>query len=227
MVPLHWRGQARSIAFVRQDNWVLRATNSQLCGFIPMIGDGQDGEHTGQIAENVALCWDRDQPIDPAELHDVLDQPTTTRWSGASVVAGESTDALWLRLTGTEPGTCRFSAEPAAIETGLCNPAFAYRSPALVDGSSLAYLTLRGPNPDAAERRWELGAIGHGPAGANLAERLCQQVRDWDHHRTTQPAISAYPTGTPDEQLAHGLVINKHFVRLVISAEIPTATSSA
>lgn len=226
VVPLHWRGQARSVAFVRQHNWALRATNSQLCGFIPMIGDGQDGEHTTEIAENVAVYWDRDQPIDPAALRDALDQPATIRWSGASVVANESTDPIWLRLTGTEPGTCRFAAEPAA-EAGLCNPAFAYRSPALVEGSSLAYLTLRGPDPDAAERRWELGAVGHGPAGANLAERLREHIRDWDHNRTAQPVISAYPAGTPDEQLTHGLVINKQFVRLVISFENPTATSNA
>ncbi|MGH3977029.1 MAG: methyltransferase domain-containing protein, partial [Pseudonocardiaceae bacterium] len=39
VVPLHWRGQARSVAFVHEDG-VLRASDSQLCGFIPMIGDG-------------------------------------------------------------------------------------------------------------------------------------------------------------------------------------------
>ncbi|MGH3908672.1 MAG: hypothetical protein ACRDTE_31485 [Pseudonocardiaceae bacterium] len=49
------------------------------------------------------------------------------------------------------------------VDSGLCNPAFKYRSPALVEGGSLAYLTLHGPDPDATERRWQLGAIGHGP----------------------------------------------------------------
>ncbi|WP_131771069.1 methyltransferase, FxLD system [Candidatus Protofrankia californiensis] len=215
VVPLHWRGQARSVAFVHQDG-VLRATDSQLCGFIPMIGDGQDGERTGQIADDVALYFDRDQPIDPAALHGILAQPATTVWSGASVVPNESTDLIWPRLTGAEPGTCRFAAEPAA-EAGLCNPAFTYRSPALVDGDSLAYLTLRGPDPDATERRWELGAIGHGPAGTRLAERLCEQIRAWDRDRTAQPTITAYPAGTPDEDLADGVVIDKQFIRLVVS----------
>ncbi len=216
VVPLHWRGQARSVAFVHQDG-VLRATDSQLCGFIPMIGDGQDGERTGQIADDVALYFDRDQPIDPAALHGILAQPATTVWSGASVVPNESTDLIWPRLTGAEPGTCRFAAEPAAAEAGLCNPAFTYRSPALVDGDSLAYLTLRGPDPDATERRWELGAIGHGPAGTRLAERLCEQIRAWDRDRTAQPTITAYPAGTPDEDLADGVVIDKQFIRLVVS----------
>jgi protein-L-isoaspartate(D-aspartate) O-methyltransferase len=217
VVPLHWRGQARSVAFVHQDNGVLRATNSQLCGFIPMIGDGQDGEHTTQIAENVALYWDRDQFIYPPAVRGVLDRPSTTVWSGASVVANESTDGIWLRLTGTEPGTCRFAADPAAVEAGRCKPAFKYRNPALVEDSSLAYLTLHGPEPEATERRWELGAIGHGPTGANLAGRLCDQIREWDHDRTAQPVITAYPADTPDEELGDGLLIDKQFVRLVIS----------
>ncbi|MGH3937973.1 MAG: methyltransferase, FxLD system [Pseudonocardiaceae bacterium] len=217
VVPLHWRGQARSIAFVHEDG-VLRATDSQLCGFIPMIGDAQDGERTGHIANEVALYWDCDQPIDPAALHGILAQPGSTVWSGASVVPNESTDPIWLRLTGTEPGTCRFAAEPAAVESGLCNPAFTYRSPALVEDDSLAYLTLRGPDPDTTERRWELGAIGHGPTGTRLAERLCVQIRAWDRDRTAQPTITVYPAGTPDQELADGLVIDKRFTRLVISS---------
>jgi len=45
VVPLHWRGQARSVAFVHEDG-ILRASDSQLCGFIPMINEGQDGERT-------------------------------------------------------------------------------------------------------------------------------------------------------------------------------------
>jgi protein-L-isoaspartate(D-aspartate) O-methyltransferase len=216
VVPLHWRGQARSVAFVH-DGGVLRAVDSRLCGFIPMIGDGQDGERTGRIADGVALYFDRDQPIDPDALRGVLDQPGSTAWSGASVVANESTDLIWPRLTGTEPGTCRFAAEPAAVDAGLCKPAFAYRSPALIEGDSLAYLTLRGPGPEATERRWELGAVGHGPLGAQLAERLCAQIRAWDRDRTAQPAITAYPARTPDQDLADGVVIDKQFVRLVVS----------
>lgn len=216
IVPLHWRGQARSVAFVKEDS-VLRATNSQLCGFIPMIGDGQNGERSGQIADGVTLYFDRDQPINPVMLHGILTQPATTVWSGTSIVANESTDLIWPRMTGTEPGTCRFAADDTAVEAGLCNPAFTYRSPALIEKDSLAYLTWRGPDPDATERRWELGAIGHGPTGHQLAERLCAQIRAWDQDRTAQPTITAYPADTPNHDLPDGLVINKQFTRLVIS----------
>jgi protein-L-isoaspartate(D-aspartate) O-methyltransferase len=216
VVPLHWRGQARSVAFVHEDG-ILRAVDSRLCGFIPMIGDGQDGERTGQIANGVALHFDRDQPIDPAALQGVLDRPRITVWSGASVVPNESTDLIWPRLTGAESGTCRFAANDAAVEAGLCHPAFTHRSPALVDQDSLAYLALRGPDADATERRWELGATGHGPTGAELAQRLCEHIRRWDHDRNAQPAITAYPAGAPDQDLADGVVIDKQFIRLVVS----------
>ena len=53
------------------------------------------------------------------------------------------------------------------------------------------------------------GAVGHGPAGLQLAERLCEQIRIWGRDRSAQPAITAYPAGTPDQKLAYGLVIDK------------------
>ncbi|MGH8910549.1 MAG: hypothetical protein ACRD0K_29655 [Egibacteraceae bacterium] len=57
----------------------------------------------------------------------------------------------WLRLTGTEPGTCRIAAEPA-VDAGLCVPAIGSRSPTLVEGASLAHLALRRLDQDATER---------------------------------------------------------------------------
>ncbi|MGH3856090.1 MAG: methyltransferase, FxLD system, partial [Pseudonocardiaceae bacterium] len=63
-----------------------------------------------------------------------------------------------------------------------------------------------------------LGAVGHGLAGTPLAERLCEQIRAWDRDRTAQPVITAYPADTPDNKLTSQLVINKQYVRLVISA---------
>ena len=217
VVPLHWRGQARSVAFIRQDTH-LRATNSQLCGFIPMIGIVPTGEKTGNITEHVALHWDTDQNIDPAALAEVFTGPETTVWSGASVVANEPFDHIWLWLTATEPGTCRLDVEDEAIETGLRRPAFSYRTPAIVEGDSLAYLTKPRPvdGPDG-ERRYELGATGHGPAAAQLAERLVKQIRRFDRDRAAQPVITAYPAATADDDLPAGVVIDKHHVRMVLT----------
>ncbi len=220
VVPLHWRGQARSIAFTRQDTH-LRAENSQLCGFIPMIGIVPSGEQSGALADNVALYWDCDQHIDPAALRDVFSEPEITLWSGVSVVANEPFDHIWLWLTATEPGACRIAAEPTAIDAGACRPAFAYRAPAIVaivEGDSLAYLTKPQPVDQDGERRYELGATGHGPHGAHLAERLTEQIRRWDRDRAAQPVICAYPAGTATDALPPGgMIIDKRTVRMVVS----------
>ncbi|QKV90430.1 methyltransferase, FxLD system [Streptomyces sp. NA02950] len=217
VVPLRWRGQTRSVAFVREADH-LRSQDVELCGFVPMVG--QDGEHQGTIdpGGHVTMHWDADQAITPAALTGVLDQPKTEVWSGATVGPYDSFHGVWLRMTATEPGTCRIAADPTAVQTGLCTPAIPTRSPALVEGDSLAYFTVRRLEAaEGTERRSELGATGHGPTGQQLADRLCEQIRAWEHDRTPQPAITAHPTGTPDAKLPPGQVIDKTAVRLVIA----------
>lgn len=149
---MRWRGQTRSVAFTREGDR-LRSDSVQLCGFVPMIG--QDGERTGPIDTDsqVALFWDTDQAIDLAALRDVLNLPKTAAWSNVTVGGSKSFDGVWLRLTGTEPGTCRIAAQPGAIDATLCTPAVPSRSPALVEGDSLAYFTTRRLDQDATERR--------------------------------------------------------------------------
>lgn len=214
VVPLRWRGQTRSVAFHR-DGDLLRSDTSGLCGFVPMIG--QHGEHTATIDSDghVTLFWDADQAIDPTQLHAALDEAGIAAWSGVTVGPYDPFDGVWLRLTATEPGTCRIAADHTATSTGLCTPAIASRSPALVDCDSLAYLTLRRLH-DHPERHSELGATGHGPTGHHLAERLCAQVHAWDSHRDAQPSITAYPAGAVID--IPGLVIDKDHSRLVLAA---------
>lgn len=217
VVPLHWRGQARSVAFVKHENGSLRATDSALCGFIPMLGEGQDGERTAEIGPDISLYWDRDQPIDPTRLAGVLATPKTTEWSGAVLGSGQPTDGIWLRLTVDHPGTCRIDTPPPATAGPLREPAFPVRCPAIVDGDSIAYLVLRNPEPDATDRSWPIGANGHGTTGAHLAEQLCDAVRAWHTDRATLPAIYSYPLDTPDDELPDGCVIDKHYTRLVLA----------
>lgn len=212
VVPLRWRGQTRAVAFAR-DQHCWRSDSVELCGFVPMIG--QDGEHTARIHDQVSLSWDDDQPIHPEALHGALNQPAATAWSEATVGPNESWDGIWLRLTATEPGTCRITAQPPAVKSGLCTPAIPARSPALADGDSLAYLTLRRLPDDGDRRRWELGATGYGPTAADLTRRLTDQIRAWDTDRTATPTITAYPIGT--EQPPAGTGIPKPYIRLAIS----------
>ncbi|MGH3914281.1 MAG: lantibiotic dehydratase C-terminal domain-containing protein [Pseudonocardiaceae bacterium] len=69
---------------------------------------------------------------------------------------------------------------------------------------------------DGGHVRWELGAIGHGPA-AELAEHLCNEIRAWSVERDQRkPTLTAYPTGTPDSDL-HGTLIDKTHTRLVLT----------
>lgn len=215
VVPLHWRGQARSVAFTRHQDH-LRADDSQLCGFIPMIGIVPVGELTETIADGVALHWDHDQDIDPAAMRQAVTQDSATTWSGASIASDESFDGIWLLLTATEPGTCRLAVEPDAKD-GRVQPIIAYRAPAIVDGDSIAYLGKPRPIDKYGERRFELCATGHGPNGADLAERLCEAIRRWDQDRTAQPVITAWPASQHEDQLpTNGVVIAKHHTRLVL-----------
>lgn len=215
VVPLRWRGQTRSVGFTRHGDR-LHADSLELCGFVPMIG--QEGERSGQLEPDqlVALYWDTDQPLDIDTLAGVLDQPKTTTWTEVTIHAGESFDGIWLRLTATEPGTCRIAAEPAAVESGLCTPAIAIRTPAIAEADSLAYLAVQ-RTEDTQERLWVLGAIGHGPAGQQLAERLCDQIRSWNDNRTRQPVIDANPINADIQAVPRGQVIDKRHARLVLS----------
>ena len=217
VVPLRWRGTTYSIAFTREVDRMV-SSDVKLCGFVPMLG--QDGEREGTITDDAAvnLYWDIDQPIDPTALHGVLDQPRTEAWSGTTVGGYESFDGVWLRLSATEPGTCRIEAKAAAVESGLCKPAIPSRSPALAQGDSLAYfVTRRTQTEEDTPARSELGAIGHGPAGAELAERLCVQIRAWGQARTARPVVTVYPARTPNDHVTDGFVIDKQDSRLVIS----------
>src|SRR5207253_1765350 len=57
VVPLRWRGQTRSIAFIHT-NGQMWSQSVRLCGFVPMVG--QEGERSGHTdaSGQVALYWD-------------------------------------------------------------------------------------------------------------------------------------------------------------------------
>lgn len=136
-------------------------------------------------------------------------------WSDVTVGPYDPFDGVWLRMTSTEPSTCRLAAAPAAVETGLCTPAIPSRSPALAEAGSLAYFTLRRLDESGKDARFELGAIGHGPDGEHLAERLCEQIRRWNEARDSRPHITAYEA-TKGESQSTGPIIHKLHSHLAI-----------
>jgi protein-L-isoaspartate(D-aspartate) O-methyltransferase len=213
VLPLRWRGTTRAVAFVKRDDhwesdWVY------LCGFVPMLG--QPGERHATIDPDglVTLHYDEDQPIDIAALQGVLDRETSILWSKATVHGQEPFDRIWLYLSIVDDGTVRIEADQRAMSSGLCTPAIATRSPALANGDSLAYFTIR-PSEETTGR-WQLGAIGHGRLGRKLATRIVEQIDAWDQNRTADPQLLAYPTGVPVPTDVTSKVIAKPNINLVL-----------
>ena len=199
VVPLRWRGQTQSVALVAPDapgragstGLVLRAASMTPCGFIPMIE--ASGEQTADLDRDgqVRLTWDGDEDIRPERLADVLAHPPVRHWSGVAISREEPIDRIWLRLTVGEPTTCGFAATSTAVRGGLPAPALPARAPAIVEGSSLSYLTARVRDPEPPdERDIELGAVGYGPDGARLAERLVAHVTAWSPDRLARPELT-------------------------------------
>jgi len=213
VVPLQWRGQTRSIAFTRHADH-LRAADSQPCAFIPMIGLVPNGERSADIADGVTVFWDDDQQIDPGALRPAATSPGTTLWSGVAVTSYQTVDGIWLWLTVTEPNTCRLAATDEAIARGPIDPIFPAVTPAIADGDSFGYLTKTRRPSHNGQRRYELGATGHGPRGPQLAERLVTVIRRWNLDRAAQPVVTAWPAGTRPS--ATGRVIPKRHTTLVL-----------
>ena len=101
---------------------------------------------------------------------------------------------MWLRLTATEPGTCRIAADREAIDSGLCTPAIPTRSPALVEGDSLAYFTYR-------RRRRGRGA------GRDRSRPTRRPARQPDLRR--DPGLGRKPGSPPDDHRLPGGCISR------------------
>ncbi|PKW00234.1 protein-L-isoaspartate(D-aspartate) O-methyltransferase [Amycolatopsis echigonensis] len=218
VVPLRWRGQSRSVGFTYRDG-LLIADSIELCGFVYLVGD-DEGEKSAPITDDgtIRLHWDRDQPVDLEALRGVLDRPRSTAWSDVTIAGDEPHDGIWLRLTVTDPRVCRLNV-PADTAPSVCDPISPGRAPALVEDSSLAYLTSRRRDEDDSTR-WELGAVAHGPAADELARHLCDEIRAWSMHRDDRkPTLVAYAADTPDSALP-GPPIDKTHSRLVLAYEI-------
>jgi len=216
VVPLRWRRQSQSVAFVRERDR-LRSDGLVVCGFIPMATPDGERRHTidsVDTGEPVALTWDTDQSIDLDALSGILDRPDEAVWSGVTVGPVDPYHGVWLRLT-TDPRTCWILAAHQ-IPTPDGRSSVPVRGPAVVDAPSLAFLTFRRLT-DQDGKRAELGAIGYGPSGKALAQVITDHIHAWDAARDVLPQLTAYPAGTPDHELPDGTVIDKHHTRLVIT----------
>ncbi|MEU6158826.1 methyltransferase, FxLD system [Streptomyces sp. NPDC047130] len=218
VLPLRWRGLTRSVALVRGGDGALKSESLAVCGFLPMVG--QSGELDGFVDEErtFRLYWDADQPVRPETLRKTIDDPAEHLiWTGFEVAGDEDLSPIWLRLSAADAATCRLTVKPEFLAAHrMRRPTVPALSPALVEGDSIAYVTLHrveGSEPT----RFMLGAVGYGPAGGDLAARLTEQIRAWGSARTADPVIRIYPVGTPDDELPPGHVIDKPSARMVIA----------
>jgi protein-L-isoaspartate(D-aspartate) O-methyltransferase len=125
----------------------------------------------------------------------------------------EPLDSIWVRATATDPAVCRISAEPAAVASGLCTPVVRSRTLALAEGDSIAYLAAQ--RLEAPEHGARLRAIGQGPNGVGLAERLCRHIDTWGADRAATPSITIYPCSMP--QTAGVQVITREHCEMTVA----------
>jgi protein-L-isoaspartate(D-aspartate) O-methyltransferase len=219
VVPLLTRGLTKSWALDRQGGHLV-SRSCYPCAFVPMQGAGRHRAWTVTLDEaGVSLRGDEpaDADVDGAGLAGVLAAERAEAWSGVTAREGEHVAGLDLWLA-TIPGQCMLTASQDAIDRGLAAPEWIGGMFALADGGSLAYLAR--PRPVDDERTaFEFGACGHGPRGAELAERMAGQLRAWDreHRHGPGPDLAVHPAGTPASDLPPGRVIRKRHTTMLLS----------
>ncbi len=194
VLPLRWRGQTRAVALTRHGDRLV-SDGMELCGFVPIIG--QNGEKTSPLNadDTIRVHYDEDQDVDPDGLAATLQtrRPALEAPSAQRVGGEEPFDGVWLRATAGDDRVCRLEVTSKALEQELLRrPAIPVRSPVLVDGNSLAYLTITREGADA-ERSFRLGAAAYGPRAEKLARDLVAHIDAWGSNRLAVPQMVITP----------------------------------
>ncbi|MFG2369173.1 methyltransferase, FxLD system [Streptomyces mirabilis] len=178
VLPMRIRGSiSRSFAFER-DGETWKTVSCEMATFIPLRKGVCDDVYTlvPMAGEgNVRLETFSEQDVDRDALPFVLDQKQTKLYTGVKFRQGSAWEWLYLYLACVLPGgLSRLPGQRPGF-----TPHFGWGSMAALKGSSLAYLTIR-EGEDEKGRYWEIGVIGHGDGGADLAERVVNEIRVWD-----------------------------------------------
>ncbi|MGW0822525.1 methyltransferase, FxLD system [Streptomyces sp. NPDC002845] len=184
IVPMRLRGSvSRAVAFERNDAGHWRSVRSEMCTFMPLrAGVADDPRRLVSLTDDgaVVLQFNEEQQADEAALSGVLEQPGTEAWSGVTFRGPESPEFMWLWLSCTlDNALSRMEVDRKAIGVGRLREGF--RPMAAAEHGSVAYLTLRKADTDQdGNQLYEAGAVGHGPAGKELADRVTEEMRIWD-----------------------------------------------
>ncbi|MFF3271710.1 methyltransferase, FxLD system [Streptomyces chrestomyceticus] len=218
VVPLRMRCMTRTMPLVRHGDRLV-SDGVELCGFVPMQGAGENRVRLVLLheveGEEVGLRLDGHPEPDIDGLRAALRSPRVQTWAGVTLAGGESNEHLDLWLSTALDNLPLLAGKPGARQRGLIASVSPLGVPTLVDGASFAYRTVR--RTDAPDR-FELGAVGHGPLGQKVADRLAAEIQVWDRdHRGDRAQVEVYPAGTPDAQLPAGRVIDRPQSRVVIT----------
>ncbi|MGQ0775498.1 MAG: methyltransferase, FxLD system [Pseudonocardiales bacterium] len=222
VVPLRMRGMTRSIAFEREDGY-WRSRSIEECGFIPMRGAGGVAERNIHLGSDsgVILRIDDGQPADEQALSAALDRPATLLSTGVTVSVTGHLD-FW--LAGMN-GFGRLLVGSQAVDRGLVAPAFGWGSMGVFDQDTFAYLTLNptGETDSSLSPRYELGVCAYGPGSGELANRVADRIRAWDHDRRsmTDLWIEVHPADAGDVP-AGQVVIRKRHTQVIVRTALLT-----
>ncbi|WP_455357525.1 methyltransferase, FxLD system [Streptomyces sp. SYSU K217416] len=178
VLPMRIRGSiSRSFAFERDGNtW--KTVSCEMATFVPLRKGVCDDVYTLVPMSgdgNVRLETFSEQDVDREALRTVLDEQQTKLYTGVKFRQGSAWEWLYLYLACALPnGLSRLPGQRPGF-----TPHFGWGSMAALDGGSLAYLTIR-EGEDEKGRYWEVGVIGHGKGGGDLAERVVTEIRAWD-----------------------------------------------
>jgi protein-L-isoaspartate(D-aspartate) O-methyltransferase len=219
VVPLRLRGSvSRSVVLERvagsQDQW--HSVSSEMCGFMPLRASvASDPRRTVPLTGDgsVTLEVHQDQDIDPATLDDIFGYPRSEAWTGVALGPREAEGWLFLWLTCTVPnGLFLMPVRRIAIDCGVAAPMFEWGTMAVIDTDSVAYLT-------SGQRKsgTEIGVIGHGPRGGELARAVAEQVRVWDWEYRSHGIHLVMQPRTTEQPVAGQFTLLTPSNRLVIS----------
>jgi protein-L-isoaspartate(D-aspartate) O-methyltransferase len=196
VVPLRMNGVSRSIGLRRAGDHLV-STSAEVCGFVPMQGDGAHDERVFLLPDangsQVKLRFDGvDVPADIDQLDGVLATERVEMWSGVTIKNGVSFADLHLWFASFLPGFCKLAADDGtalAAERGSWFPF------GVVRGDSFAYLAVR-KTPDGAGA--EFGARAYGNSAEDAAAALVESIQDWDQRARghAEPTFAYWPNGT-------------------------------
>ncbi|WP_457033909.1 methyltransferase domain-containing protein [Kitasatospora sp. P5_F3] len=218
-MPLRWQGHTRLIGLAHEGSRM--TADVWLPGDAPPLAwpsapnGGADLKVRASTDGEVLLYLAPEQFTEAAAAQGTVVGWGHPLWSGVSIPAGQPLDDLTILLAADGAAVGRLRA---TYDHRRPAPATGRSSPALVDGSRLAYLTRRlHHDAQLAVPRWELGTVGHGPGGSELARDLLALAATWAQTPDHRPNLHLYPDRIPDPILGDGTAVSLTAARLLIT----------